>query len=316
MSRILVSGSLAYDRIMDFPGFFKDHFVPEKLHNINVSFQVADLSEQFGGTAGNVAYNLALLGESPEIIATVGTDFARYKEWFEKFGIATSSIRIFPDKPTSAAFVITDHADNQIAAFHMGAGGEAYGGKVETKGCALGMVSAGCIADMVFLPDRYRKDKLPFFSDPGQALSALSSEQVRTGIEGAEALFGNEYEIDIVKQKAGWQEAELLEHVRTLVVTLGEEGARVITRKEAVMIGAPRAENAIDPTGAGDAHRAGFIKGDLAKFDMKTTLRLANTVASYAVEAYGTQAHHFTIPELAERYKNTYGEEMPRWQPE
>src|SRR3990167_502957 len=124
MSQILVSGSLAYDRIMDFPGLFKDHFVADKLHNINVSFQVADLSEQFGGTAGNVAYSLALLGEQPHIIGTVGTDFVRYRTWMEKFGIATGSIRTFPDKPTSAPFIITDHADNQIAAFHLGAGGE------------------------------------------------------------------------------------------------------------------------------------------------------------------------------------------------
>jgi len=312
MSQILVSGSLAYDRIMDFPGLFKDHFVADKLHNINVSFQVADLSEQFGGTAGNVAYSLALLGEEPRIIGTVGTDFVRYRTWMEKFGIATESIRTFPDKPTSAAFIITDHADNQIAAFHLGAGGEAYGGKVETDHIALAMVSAGCVPDMVFLPERYRKDKVRFIFDPGQAIPALSDEQLRGGISGAEAVIGNDYEIGLILQKTGMTEREILEHVQTLVITLGEQGARIITRKEEIQVPAVPVENAVDPTGAGDAYCAGFIKGLLAGLSLETTGKFASAVASYAVESYGTQMHHFTIPEVAERYQNAYGDELPK----
>ena len=312
MSQILVSGSLAYDRIMDFPGLFKDHFVADKLHNINVSFQVADLSEQFGGTAGNVAYSLALLGEQPHIIGTVGSDFVRYRTWMEKFGIETGSIRVFPDKPTSAAFIITDHADNQIAAFHLGAGGEAYGGKVETGNVAFAMVSAGCVSDMVFLPERYRQEKVRFIYDPGQAISALSGEQLRGGLSGAEAVIGNDYEIGLVLQKTGLTERGILEHIQTLVITLGDKGARVITRKEEIQVPAVPVENAIDPTGAGDAYCAGFIKGLLAKMPLETTAKFARAVASYAVESYGTQMHHFTIPEVAERYENAYGDRLPK----
>lgn len=312
MSQILVSGSLAYDRIMDFPGLFKDHFIPEKLHNINVSFQVADLSEQFGGTAGNVAYNLALIEEQPHIIGTVGSDFVRYRTWMEKFGIETGSIRVFPDKPTSSAFIITDHADNQIAAFHLGAGGEAYGGKVETEHAALAMISAGCVSDMVFLPDRYRKDKVRFIYDPGQAIPALSDEQLRSGLSGAEAVIGNDYEIGLVLKKTGFGEREILEHVQTLVITLGEKGARIITRKEEIQVPAVPVANVVDPTGAGDAYCAGFIKGLLAKFSLETAGKLASTVASYAVETYGTQMHHFTIEEVKERYQHAYGDELPK----
>lgn len=311
MSKVLVSGSLAYDRIMDFPGLFKDHFIPEKLHNINVSFQIADLSEQFGGTAGNVAYSLALLGVTPRVIGTVGKDFERYKAWMEKFGIDTSSIRVFPDKPTSSAFIVTDHADNQIAGFHMGAGGEAYGGKVDTA-ADMAMISAGCVPDMVYLPERYRKEKVRFIYDPGQAIPALSAEQLRAGLLDAEAFIGNDYEVSLVMKKAGMTEQDILENVSIFIVTLGDQGARIVTAEKEIHVPAVPVENAIDPTGAGDAYCAGFIKAHLAGVPLESAGKVASTVASYAVECYGTQMHNFTMDQLAERYKAAYGDELPK----
>lgn len=310
MTRVIVSGSVAYDRIMDFDGLFSEHFVPDKLHSINLSFQIEKLSVGFGGTAGNIAYNLALLGVQSDIIATVGEDFSRYRSHMLLSGINPQTLRTLEGEMTSSAYVFTDKADNQIAAFHMGAGGYPYDSPVETEGRDLAIVAPGCIADMRSLPDVYRKRGFPFLYDPAQALTALSGEDLRAGMTGAKVLFGSDYEIGLVAQKTGWTENAMLEHVPTIITTLGVEGSRILTRAGEMRVKATAAKNSSDPTGAGDAYRAGFMKGMLAGMSLDNCAKLASAVAAYTVETYGTQTHKFTIDELKERYKEAYGETL------
>ena len=311
MSKILVSGSLAYDHIMDFPDLFRNHFMPDKLHNINVSFNITEHHEHFGGTAGNIAYTLALLGEEPCIIATVGNDFDRYAEHLKKSNVDTSSIHIDTSRETSFAYVVTDRGDNQIAAFHPGAGGKSYGDKVPFEWAKLAIIAPGCLEDMHALPEIYRENKIPFFFDPGQVIVMLSSDDLKNGIEGAEVVFGNDYELAMIMQKTGWQEADILKHAKTLVVTLGEEGSRVITPNVEIRVNAVHAKENRDPTGAGDAYRSGYAKGFLAGLPPEKCAKLASVSAVYDVETVGTQDHHFTINEFKKRYEEAYSEPFP-----
>ncbi|OGG80633.1 hypothetical protein A3A39_04040 [Candidatus Kaiserbacteria bacterium RIFCSPLOWO2_01_FULL_54_13] len=310
MARVIVSGSVAYDRIMDFDGLFAEHFVPDKLHSINLSFQIKQLSVGFGGTAGNIAYNLALLSVQSDIIATVGEDFSSYRSHMLLSGIVPNSIRTLEGEMTSSAYVFTDKADNQIAAFHMGAGGYSYDSPVDTEGRDLAIVAPGCIEDMKNLPELYRKRGFSFLYDPAQALTALSGEDLRAGMTGAKVLFGSDYEFGLMAQKTGWIENAMLERVPTLVITLGAEGARVVTREGEVRVKATPVKDSSDPTGAGDAFRAGFIKGMLTGMSLESCAKLASTVAAYTVEAYGTQTHKFTLDELKARFKGAYGESL------
>lgn len=311
MSHVLVSGSIAYDRIMDFQGLFGEHFLPEKLHNINVSFQVDTVAENFGGCAGNIAYSLKLLQQEPRIVAVGGSDFARYKIYLEKLGIDPSSVRLEGDEFTSTAYIMTDKADNQIAAFSMGAGKVAYDPLPETSGAACGIIAAGCPDDMRALPGHFRSANVPFFFDPGQAMTALSDDDIKNGIEGSEAVFGNDYEFHLIRERTGMDERALLGKTKTLVITYGEKGSRVVTKEGEKQIAAVPAERMVDPTGAGDAYRAGYIAGFLKKRAPETCAELGATVAAYAVEKYGTQNHLFTLEELAERYQSTYKRPLP-----
>ncbi|MDO8451334.1 MAG: carbohydrate kinase family protein [bacterium] len=306
MSRILVSGSVAYDRIMDFPGLFKDHFLADKLHNINVSFQVKSLIQHFGGTAGNIAYNLALLGEKPTILANVGSDFESYSEHLVNNEISSGSL-VSADMFTSVAHIVTDKGDNQIAAFYMGAGEKPYGKDFGVEKEDIVIVGAGNITDMEALPAAAKEAGATFLFDPGQAIPALSANVLRSGIENASVLFVNDYELSMISKKTGWSEGEIASKTKILVVTLGEKGSRIVSNGKEIVIPPIKVENVVDPTGAGDAHRAGFIKGYLLGLPLETTGRLASTTAVYAVESMGTQNHRYTIDELKVRYKTAFG---------
>lgn len=310
MSKVLVSGSLAYDRIMDYPGLFAEHVLPDKGNRINLSFLVETLSVEFGGTAGNIAYSLALLGEHPEIIASAGSDFASYKSHMLLHGINSHTLRIVGGEMTSSAFIFTDKEDNQIAAFYPGAGGSAYDTPVNTEGRALAIVSPGCVQDMVALPRQYHRQNFRYLYDPGQQVLALSADELREGIAGAFVVFANDYEMGLIAQKTGWTEDAILERVPTLVITHGPNGSRVRMRAGDAQVPAVALDAVIDTTGAGDAYRAGFIKGMLVGLTYEQCARLGSTVASYCVEQHGTQRHTFTVDELRKRYKNTYGEQL------
>ncbi|HEY4516403.1 MAG TPA: carbohydrate kinase family protein [Candidatus Paceibacterota bacterium] len=311
MSKVITSGSVAYDRIMDYGGLFADSFVPDKIHNINLSFKVDKLSVEFGGTAGNVAYSLALLGEQAEIIATVGADFGSYRAHMLLSGVDPTTIHEVEGELTASAVLFTDRADNQIAAYHPGAGGHAYDTPVNTDGRALAIVSPGCEADMMSLPPYYRRRGLRYLYDPGQQITALTPEALKDAITGAHVLFASDYELGLIAQKTGWAEGSLLQNVPTVVVTYGVEGSRVVTREGDWRVASTPAKTVIDPTGAGDAYRAGFIKGIFLGLPLQSCGRLGSTVAAYAVETYGTQTHKFTLQELADRYQKTHGEKLP-----
>ncbi len=311
MAKIIVSGSVAFDRIMDYNGLFADNFVPDKIHNINLSFTVDKLSVEFGGTAGNIAYNLALLGEEPEVIATVGTDFGPYRSHLLLSGVDPKSIKLLEGELTASAVVFTDTADNQISAFHPGAGKFPYDTPVETEGRALAIVAPGNAEDMAALPQYYRRKELRYCYDPGQAISALTSDQLKDGISGAHTLFASDYEFGLIAQKTGWAAGPILERVTNLVVTYGAKGSQVSTKNGEWKVEAAPVKNTEDPTGAGDAYRAGFIKGMLLALPLESCAKLGSVVAAYAVETYGTQTHRFTFPEVVERYKKSYGEKLP-----
>lgn len=309
MSTILVAGSIAYDRIMDYAGNFTDSFMADKLHTLSVSFQVERIKENFGGCAGNIAYNLNLLGESPDIIATAGSDFGRYAEYLAQTGISTGSIHINSADLTSVAHIVTDRANNQIAAFAMAAGATIYGALPDTT-FTCGILGAGCVADTIAIAAHAKAKGIKYYFDPGQAMPAFEANNLKEIISGAAGLFCNDYELSLITEKTGWNETALLEQTPLLVVTLGAKGSRIMTKEGVTEISAIPIEKLIDPTGAGDAHRAGFVKGILAGLSLKECGQLGSVVAGYAVEQQGTQNHHFTLEKLSERYEAAYGEKL------
>lgn len=296
---------------MDFPGKFRDHFLPDKLHSISVGFPVSTPVEQFGGTAGNIAYTLSLLGEHPEIIGSVGSDFSSFREHLLKHGIGTESVQVIEDGSTASAYTITDEDDNQISAFSGGACEKSYTRSIDPSQYALATVSPGCIEDMMAIPKLCRESGLPFFYDPGQRIPALSSEQIGEGVLGAAVVLANDYEIKLIEDKTGLNESELLTKAQALVITYGVEGSRILTREGEERIASVRVEHAIDPTGAGDAYRAGFLKGYVSSLPLPLCGKLGSVAAAYAVEHYGTQNHSFTLPEFRARFEAAYGEACP-----
>ena len=308
MAKVLVEGSLAYDRIMDFAGLFAEHFMPDKLHNINLSFQVDTLVEHFGGTAGNIAYNLALLKEESVILSNGGKDFEKYRAHLDELGIAHTQIPSL-DAFTSVAHIMTDRGDNQITSFYMGAGATAYAGTYPDT-ADLAIIGAGNIEDMRRLAAHCKKHGIPYFYDPGQAMTAIPDDDMRSCVEGATGVFANDYEFALIMKKTGWSEADIASRVQFVIVTKCEQGSRIVTKEGEETVAAVPARKVLDPTGAGDAYRAGFIKGYIAKLPLRQCAQLASTAAVYAVETLGTQEHSFTLQELKERYALAYREEI------
>lgn len=309
---ILVSGSLAYDKIMTYPGKFSDHILLDKVHTLSVSFVTDNLSEHFGGTAGSISYNLALLGEHPAVLAAAGNDFGPYRDWLEKAGVELGFVRIVPDKPTAFATIMTDQGDNQITALYLGTMTESCEAKEASLPAeSFAIVAPGNAQDMRRLPEMYRLNNTPFIFDPGQQVTYLSADDLRNGIEGAKALIVNDYECSLVVEKTGWSEEEILKHAEILVVTMSEKGSRIRTADNSYDIPAVSTDNVLDPTGAGDAYRAGFIKGVTAGWNLEVSGRFAAVIAAYAIEARGPQGHQFTFHEARARYFENFGEELP-----
>ncbi len=308
--QIFVSGSLAYDRIMDFPGKFSDHILPDKIHILNVCFVVNGLEEKFGGTAGNIAYNLALLGERPVVLATAGVDFDRYEAWLRQHDLPLSGIHYIEKELTAGAYITTDMADNQITGFNPGA--MKYPSLQKLDGVnpqeTLAIVAPGNVEDMLAYSRNYKRLKMPYIFDPGQQIPILSREQLIEMITGSKLLITNDYELEMIIQDTETGEDELLSLTNTIISTLGENGSRLRTPQGEVEIPAVRAAQVKDPTGAGDAFRAGLIKGMVLGKGLADAARMGATCASYAVERYGTQEHRFTQEEFWERHRATFGE--------
>jgi len=306
--QLYVSGSLAFDRIMDFPGKFADHILPDKIHILNVCFMVNGLKENFGGTAGNIAYNLTLLEEHPLILASVGKDFAEYKAWLKQQGLSLKGVRVIPEEFTACAYITTDKADNQITGFNPGAMKYASEYRFDTT-CpkdSLAIIAPGNIEDMVTYSRVYKEFKIPYIFDPGQSIPALSKGQLTDMIGGSVVLISNDYELEMIKQITGFDQQELLKRTHCIITTMGEKGSLVCSNESKAKIPAAQATVVTDPTGAGDAYRAGFIKGILMGKGLIESAYIGAICASYAVEHKGTQAHHFTPQQFWARYHNNF----------
>jgi adenosine kinase len=306
--KILVSGSMAYDRIMDFPGKFEDHILPDKIHVLNVSFEVNGLKENFGGTAGNIAYSLSLLKEKPIPLAAVGVDFDRYRRWLKENNIDLSGIRSIPDVFTAGAYITTDLSDNQITGFNPGAmkyTSDYSFSNVDPLDC-LAIISPGNTDDMIHYCRKYKALGIPYIMDPGQQIPVLTGKRLNEMISGAYLLVSNDYELDMIKKAVGADTNDLLKLTPTLITTLGENGSVIVSVDGEKKIPAIKVKQVVDPTGAGDAYRAGLIKGLVMGGPIAEAARMGATCAAYAVECYGTQAHRFTLDEFRKRYAGSF----------
>jgi adenosine kinase len=301
--KIIVSGSLAYDRIMNFPGYFSDHILPEKIHVLNVCFQVDGVKEKFGGTAGNIAYALSLMSENPGISATIGHDYHRYFEWLARNGIATEKIKIIEDEFTASAYITTDQADNQITGFNPGA--MKYSSSLDFRRLnpkeTLVIVSPGNLEDMVNYPRACKDRGIDYLFDPGQSLPMLDTKDLIQAIEGARILISNDYELDLIMRKTGLNREALLDRAKAIIVTMGELGSRVFTPEREISIPAVEPRKVEDPTGAGDSYRGGLLSGLIHGKDIEQCARMGSVCASFAVECYGTQEYRFTLDEFNQR---------------
>lgn len=299
---ILISGSLAYDRIMEFPEYFKDHFLADKLHEINVCFMVNGMVENFGGTAGNIAYAFKLMGGEPEISATVGIDHHRYFEWLHKNAISTSRLKILEDEWTAGAFITTDKNDNQITCFNSGA--MKYSSELDFDSLdedTLVMVSPGNLDDMIQYPKRCAEKDIDYIFDPGQALPLLQAEDILHCIDNCKLLMVNDYEMNLIINKTQLQREDILNRAESVVVTLGDGGSILYSQSLAIKIPAFPAKQVVDPTGAGDAYRGGLLKSLEEGKTLEESCRRGSVCASFSVECYGTQVYSFTLDEFNAR---------------
>ena len=304
---IIVSGSLAYDRIMDFPGHFSDHILPGKIHVLNVCFQVNGMREKFGGTAGNIAYALSLVGEKPTISAAIGHDYHRYFDWMAKNGISTDGIKIIKDEFTAGAYITTDLADNQITGFNPGA--MKYSASLDFDNLnpddTIAIVSPGNLEDMVNYPRVCKQRGIGYIFDPGQSLPVLAAADVAEAIDGCRILISNDYELEMIMNKTALDKKDLIRRAGAVIVTLGEKGSQIITAKGEINIPVVKPRKVEDPTGAGDAYRGGLISGLVRGKDIEQSARLGSVCASFAVECYGTQEYRFSPEEFEERLKGS-----------
>lgn len=311
--RIVVTGSLAYDYIMDFPGYFKDHILPEKTHMLTVSFLVDSMRRMRGGVAGNIAYTLALLGERPLVVATAGQDFGEYRDWMQQHGIDPVGVTIIDDEFTASCFINTDMANNQIVAFYPGAATRSR--DVSLLDFNLGADDLVVISPtdpdaMIRHTHECRRMGVPFLFDPGKQTPRLSGEQILDGLRGARILVGNDYEFAMMAQKTGVSEADLIASAPLTVVTRGAEGSLIYTTAtngQGIEVPVAAARQLVDPTGAGDAYLGGLVFGVAHRLPLPTVGRVAALAAVYAIEQRGCQEHAYTIPEFLERYTQSFG---------
>jgi adenosine kinase len=312
MKRILVSGSLAYDLIADYPKRFSDAILSEKIHALSVSFEIEKPERSFGGTAGNIAYTLGLLGLAPRILGKTGEDFALYREHLERAGVDLSYTAPSPGEATALAIIMTDRDDNQIAAFYPGASARHSPLPESIWGAeSLMIVSPGNAEDMRAIPAHCKKTGTPFIFDPGQQISRMPPEDLSSGIDGSLALFVNDYELELIKQKTGLSEDALFGKTETLITTFGAKGSRIRTKEQTYEIPPATPAEILDPTGAGDAYRAGFIAGLAKGWPLPVVGRFASVIACYTVERRGTQTHSFTWDDLRVRYQANFKEFLP-----
>lgn len=300
---VWVSGSLAYDRIMDYDGRFSDHLNPKKIHVINLSFAVKNLSVNYGGTAGNIAYNLRMLGVPAGVVGNLGSDGKDYFERLKGQKINMQCVQILPNEFTAGAYIITDKADNQITGFFAGAMYQRNRlPEISPKDFAI--VAPDEPANMSRLCLHYQKKKVPYIYDPGQQITALSAPYLLQAMRHARVIIGNDYEIDLIFNKTRYKPARR----QIVITTLGEKGSAIRVGERSRAIPAAKTKKMVDPTGAGDAYRAGLIAGIIKGYGLEKAGKLASCAAVYAVEKYGTQNHIFNWRSLEERYRKNFRE--------
>jgi adenosine kinase len=304
----LICGSLAYDNIMVFPDRFKNHILPEKIHILNVCFMVPELRREFGGCAGNIAYNLKLLGGDPLPMGTVGSDFGPYFEWFDRAGIRRDYITVIDNTLTAQAFITTDLDDNQITAFHPGAMNFSHKNSVsDTVGVTVGLLAPDGREGMIQHAREFVEAGIPFMFDPGQGMPMFSREDLLQFIEQARWLAVNDYEWQLMQDRTGLSSRDLTERVEALIITRGAEGSSIYTKDHHYVIPTAQARAVKDPTGCGDAYRAGLLYGLMNKLDWETTGRIAALLGTIKIEHHGTQNHRFSRSEFEARYQESFG---------
>jgi adenosine kinase len=306
---LIVTGSIAFDYLMSFPGKFTEHFLPEHFQRVSLSFLVDSMDKRRGGCAPNIAYTLALLGERPRLMGTAGQDFDDYRQWLEAAGVDTSLVAQVPGKFTASFFCSTDAANNQIASFYTGAMAHASELSFRTAGGAdLVIISPNDPAAMVQYAEECRTLGVPFIFDPGQQCARMAGHELADGLRGAAMVICNDYEFELIRQKTGQGEAEILAHAGMLVVTRGEHGSTVLSPGGGrVDVPAVAPHTIVDPTGVGDAYRGGFMKGLAVGAAPEVCARIGTVAATYALEHLGGQAHSYTWDEFRVRYEEHFG---------
>jgi adenosine kinase len=306
--RTLICGSMAYDTIMVFKDQFKNHILPDQIHILNVAFLVPDMRREWGGCAGNIAYNMKLLGGEPVIMATVGDDFGPYAERLSGLGIEQNHIHHVPNTFTAQAFITTDLDDNQITAFHPGAMNSAHFNHMgSARDIKLGIVSPDGRQGMLEHAQQFVDDGIPFIFDPGQGLPMFSGEELLAFVRQADYVTCNDYEAKLLQERTGQSLEQMAKQVRALVVTLGGEGSRIYADGQVHEVPVAKAAAVVDPTGCGDAYRAGLMMGMHKGYDWPTCGRLAGLLGAIKIAQRGGQNHHFTWDEIAERFKDEFG---------
>lgn len=304
----LICGSMAYDTIMVFHDKFKNHILPDKVHILNVSFLVPVMRREYGGCAGNIAYNLKLMGEEPLTMATVGHDFEPYAQWMSQCGITTKYITSLDNNYTGQAYITTDEDDNQITAFHPGAMNESHLNVVpEDDGISIGIVSPDGKEGMIQHAEQFAALGIPFIFDPGQGMPMFDNDELRHFLDLATYATFNDYESELMMEKTGLSFEEMAEKLEALVITLGGKGSKIYAQGECIDIPAAQPKAVLDPTGCGDAFRAGLLYGLMNEYDWATTGRIASLLGAIKIEHEGTQNHTFSLESFKQRYQENFG---------
>lgn len=305
---IVVTGSIAFDYLMSFPGKFTEHFLPEHMSRVSLSFLVDSMDKRRGGCAPNIAYTLALLGERPRLLATAGQDFDDYRRWLDAAGVDTSLVQDVPGKFTASFFCSTDADGNQIASFYTGAMANAAELSFRTiDGCELAIISPNDPEAMVQYAEECRALGIPYIWDPGQQCARMSGDELYRGLVGSALVICNDYEFELIRQKTGLDEQGVLGESGALVITRGEHGCSVYTGGERTDVPAVTPFRIVDPTGVGDAFRGGFMKGMAQRADYVVCAQLGGVAAAYALEHLGGQSHAYTWPEFRQRFNESFG---------
>lgn len=304
----LVCGSFAFDNIMVFPDYFKNHILPEKVHILNVSFMAPEMRREFGGCAGNIIYNMKFLQADALPMGTVGKDFGPYADWMDANKINRQHVKVIESEYTAQAFITTDLDDNQITAFHPGAMTLSHENRVtDAQGVTIGIISPDGRDGMIQHAQQFYEAGIPFVFDPGQGMPMFDAETLSTFIEQATWVTVNDYEWQLMQDRTKLTPDQISDRVEALIVTRGANGAFIYTDGKCHIIPAGKPQKVKDPTGCGDAHRAGLLYGLMNDFDWETTGRVASLMGAIKVESYGTQNHSFELQEFRDRFKKEFG---------